>query len=375
MNELKTSDKLIMFFIGLSFLQFSFFPVGRYIITFFSMIIAFIFIFKNSRLLISRIDLLYSFCFSFILLLLVISSDNSNEMIISLLKAIMIGIVFFVGKKVLLTKGSKVSLFIWVNLFSIFVLIVDFYNRASNFGISIDILSGNFHAFKNESLIFKDTNGVGFYALVVFAVNILLSSVVSKKIWFITQFIIAFFIVSTISRAAILSLSLCVIAYLYIMLTNRLKGTSKLSINILIFLLIIPIFIQILIDFYVFMQSDGSGASKLMIFDQLALKFGNDIFKDFFGRGLIIGGSYYSFEEGAYAHAVIPLLMGQIGVIGLIIYGFIVLYPLMVNFRYIYVFILFFTISFSYLEPFFEMLFLVVGLSLNDGMKFISDKN
>ena len=39
-----------------------------------------------------------------------------------------------------------------------------------------------------------------------------------------------------------------------------------------------------------------------------------------FGYGLLDGGYAISYQEGKYAHALVPVLLGQIGIIGLLVY-------------------------------------------------------
>lgn len=112
--------------------------------------------------------------------------------------------------------------------------------------------------------------------------------------------------------------------------------------------------------------SDGSGSTKFQIFNSFFDLIGLDILGDIFGRGLVSGGSYFSFQSGVkYAHSAIPLIIGIFGIIGFCVYGSILLYAMYRNRIFISTFAIFFVLGFSYLEVLFEGLFLLLGLSLN----------
>ena len=65
------------------------------------------------------------------------------------------------------------------------------------------------------------------------------------------------------------------------------------------------------------------------------------------------GAYLYSYEEGAYAHAVLPMLMGQVGLIGLVVYiVFFILYGRLVARNYLIIYFPIFLIGLSYLHPF-----------------------
>src|SRR5690606_3785470 len=65
---------------------------------------------------------------------------------------------------------------------------------------------------------------------------------------------------------------------------------------------------------------DSSFNTKINIFYSLNTIAEHGLINILFGYGVEAGGFIYSYKEGAYAHALIPLLIGQFGLIGLIAY-------------------------------------------------------
>ena len=45
-----------------------------------------------------------------------------------------------------------------------------------------------------------------------------------------------------------------------------------------------------------------------------------------FGQGFDVGGYLYSWKEGGYAHAMIPLIVGEVGIVGMFFYISIIIY-------------------------------------------------
>ena len=52
----------------------------------------------------------------------------------------------------------------------------------------------------------------------------------------------------------------------------------------------------------------------------------HDIIHILFGYGIDAGAKVYSYKEDAYAHALIPLLLGQFGILGTILFFFFFIY-------------------------------------------------
>jgi hypothetical protein len=97
----------------------------------------------------------------------------------------------------------------------------------------------------------------------------------------------------------------------------------------LIFILYIFISFSVILfftsSFLELFLEDGSFLSKIEIFKSLKSIWNNDLLNIFFGFGVVEGAYSYSYQEGAYAHALLPLILGQFGLIGLIIYVFILI--------------------------------------------------
>ena len=92
-------------------------------------------------------------------------------------------------------------------LLFLFYLLILFY-RVSQWGLSelINIVQLNFYLLKVDSIIFSDTNGVGYFCIILIAINFLFHDYMSKKSFIIVLLIYFFFVVLSFSRAAILLL-------------------------------------------------------------------------------------------------------------------------------------------------------------------------
>ncbi|MCX9073018.1 hypothetical protein, partial [Citrobacter portucalensis] len=64
--------------------------------------------------------------------------------------------------------------------------------------------------------------------------------------------------------------------------------------------------------------TDESFVSKVIIFSSLEKIASIDLINLLFGSGFDIGGYVFSYKDGGYAHAFIPLVLGELGVVGLI---------------------------------------------------------
>ena len=75
--------------------------------------------------------------------------------------------------------------------------------------------------------------------------------------------------------------------------------------------------LYLLSDVQVYILSDSSFQTKINIFENLFSRVDDiDLRTILFGGGYEKGGFLYSPNPAAYAHALIPLLLGQVGVIG-----------------------------------------------------------
>ncbi|WP_129120581.1 hypothetical protein [Veronia nyctiphanis] len=113
-------------------------------------------------------------------------------------------------------------------------------------------------------------------------------------------------------------------------------------------------------------SADGSGSTKLAIFSRLSdLFFNYDLLEQLFGFGVEKGNFAYSYYDGSYAHALIPMLLGELGLVGLLSYLIFWLFWGVKSPKVFFtVFIPFFILGLSYLPPLNETYFLVAGISM-----------
>ncbi|UUM30468.1 hypothetical protein [Vibrio japonicus] len=95
------------------------------------------------------------------------------------------------------------------------------------------------------------------------------------------------------------------------------------KIAILLFFGVAILYFTYYFSYNSFSTNDVSLSSKFEIFKSLALINTYELLVVLFGVGFEVGGYLYSFRDGAYAHALLTLLLGEVGVIGFIIYGLI----------------------------------------------------
>src|SRR5690606_17583947 len=94
--------------------------------------------------------------------------------------------------------------------------------------------------------------------------------------------------------------------------------------------------------------TDGSFLTKLQILDGLSGFFQQDLDVALFGLGYEVGGYLYSYMSGGYAHIHLAILLGELGLIGTMVY-FAYWYFIRVQSgsRVVYLFIPFLIVGFS----------------------------
>lgn len=131
-----------------------------------------------------------------------------------------------------------------------------------------------------------------------------------------------------------------------------------------------PIVISVLALFVyqalVLVGSDGSGATKLDVLKRIAeIAPALDFKKFIFGCGINEGNYTYSYEEGAYSHLLFPMVLGQFGLLGIILYVLFFCFIYYITKGYIFIFVFSASVvGLSYLHPFLESIFLVNGILL-----------
>ncbi|SFO06989.1 hypothetical protein [Xenorhabdus japonica] len=208
--------------------------------------------------------------------------------------------------------------FVYVSLVLISVdtlirLLMPSYAFKGNEGeFAIELARDTYYIYKYGSIMYLDSNYVAMQILLVIGLLIINTHRYKKKL--ILFSILLLFL--TFSRAAYIGL----VAIFLLYVTRKVNKKSKTLVMGLYFtLILIP-----LIYFAVFHSEfngllvDQSLASKVTIFSSLKKITDIELVNLFFGSGFDIGGYIFSYKEGGYAHAFIPLVLGEIGLVGLI---------------------------------------------------------
>lgn len=216
----------------------------------------------------------------------------------------------------------------------------------------------NFYIAKINSPFFIDAN-----ATALFLVNgLFLTALIRKQSFKHTMFVFILFglIVLTLSRAAIFGAALFVVIVKLRDLPFRLRIIT-LSTCACLALIFIP-FAYALVSF------DGSGATKIQVYDVFFSKILSgelSLGRVFLGDGLSKGSLTYGYQEGKFSHALIPMLVGQIGIIGLCFWALFVVCSLAkVNLYLILaLFACIFVPGLSYAHPFYEFFYVSLGFA------------
>lgn len=227
--------------------------------------------------------------------------------------------------------------------------------RISSLGANISglisIFSSNFYHLKFGSPFFNDSNAAALFLLPVFALfNI---DGIKIRLWVI---IIAYSLLFlTFSRAAVISVLLGYSVFVFIRAGFFARILMVLSVFIVFFSNSGMAYIQLVL-------SDGSLSTKIDSYLSLYNKVGDmSIIHLLFGAGVLDGSLLYGYDDGKFAHALIPMLMGQAGWLGVLIFMISLLYIFMRYHKTRFFIGLLFIVGLSYLPPFLESNFIVLG--------------
>lgn len=228
------------------------------------------------------------------------------------------------------------------------------------------VISDNFYLAKYNSPFLFDSNAVAIYILCyLFLCFYLLRLYPEYEHVKIISFVLFLLVclVLTFSRASYVALLFFLFCFFLIRF-----GYVFVLIFFFVFLTFFLCFSEAL---FLLIQEDGSGNTKIQIFVrtyELLLK--KELIDILFGYGMKEGGEIYSYIEGKYAHALIPLLLGQVGILGAVLYAS---YPIILMLRFCWIgtiyLLAFFLLGFSYLNTNTESVFIVFSLILYLGYK------
>lgn len=218
-------------------------------------------------------------------------------------------------------------------------------------GLSADI----FYYYKYGSFMYFDSNYVGVVLLMVLFVLLFHGAAKIDDFRLLKIVFAVILILLTLSRTAIIA-SLVLVLYYVI--------TSGGAIRKVVSMLIVPaIVFYALLFAWPEIQSDDSFQGKLVIFSKIVDTALNvPVLQLLLGLGFRDGSYVYSYEEGMFAHAMIPLLLGQVGVIGLFLYISLVVETAVNNKNGFLVWILCFVVGFSLINPWAGYIFCTLAL-------------
>jgi hypothetical protein len=218
-------------------------------------------------------------------------------------------------------------------------------------GLSLD----TFYFFKMSSIMFFDSNYVGAFLLVFLSLNIALPhSPNYLRITFST--LLYFLILLSLSRASIL-VGTAILAF-SIWDSWALK---KKWILVLVSSIVVLFVVFIVKDEVAF--SDGSFSTKLQILDGLSGFFDQKMEVALIGLGYEIGGYLYSYTSGGYAHIHLAILLGELGLIGTLVYfGYWCMIGVLQGPKILYIFLPFLIVGFSLADPWEISYFWACGL-------------
>lgn len=207
-------------------------------------------------------------------------------------------------------------------------------------GLSFD----TFYFFKMSSIMFFDSNYVGAFLLIFFGLHqfVNYTSPWKKNLVSVIFLLLIFF---TLSRAAIFVTGI----WLAFNFWNSKAFVPKwvFAISCIMAAVVSFFFIQDHVAF-----SDGSFVTKLQILEGLSGFFDQDLPTALFGLGYEVGGYLYSYMSGGYAHIHLAILLGELGLIGCLVYfAYWYFIGLQSGVRVLYVFVPFFIVGLSLADP------------------------
>ncbi|WP_318460552.1 hypothetical protein [Photobacterium leiognathi] len=309
--------------------------------------------------------------FALIIGCLAIGSSKSNEFFYDFTKIYLCFLLFYLlAEQIRYLSFEKISKLISTSAtLAILVLSVELLIRILTTSNVISVLLGNFYELKVNSPFFSDTNAVGLFALSYFIVIYFYKDLTKDKIKYNIMLSLLFiFILTSLSRAAIITAIFLVLYKFYLKCNSKLK----LILNFFLFLCFF-VSLHILVKF---VGDDGSGATKLLIIESVINKYDQiNLINLLFGFGITDGSYIYSYQEGEYSHLLITMLLGHVGVIGLFLYFIFFIYIALISKgRTLFASLPFFVVGLSYLHPFLESIFFSHGVIMGVYLKLKNEK-
>ncbi|WP_237290857.1 hypothetical protein [Vibrio sp. A2-1] len=277
----------------------------------------------------------------------------------SLLAYLTFFVTYFLFRSLTIERREKI--FTWILVLALLFSILELTSRLQGLSDLVYLLNSNLHSLKSQSAYYSDSNGYGIYILCIIMLLILyiLNNELKRRRFFVLGVtILCLFLMLSLSRSAIISFFF----FLFFIFSCHTK--SKL-VKYIHFLIMVAAILLLIPKLYEFVLSDSSGSTRILIFQHTFSEFGSDTISEmFFGLGEGLGKIRFSYEEGAYAHALIPLLLGMSGLIGTATY-FMFWVILILSERMLFLFLgpLFIT-GLILLPPYFEVIYFCLGALL-----------
>ncbi|PMH14152.1 hypothetical protein BCU77_23310 [Vibrio splendidus] len=229
--------------------------------------------------------------------------------------------------------------------------------RDSQYALNDFFALGKFYQYKGGSPFFTDSNFAGLFLFCWFIFHVHFKSFIfSRKTYYFVTFlftVVAFF---TFSRSLYLS-------FLFVYLFKEFFDRFKKSYYIYLVPIILLLSSIVVVNVFLFLSDDGSLNTKLDIWRSLFSNFFEyPIINQLFGFGLEQGKYIYSYREGGSSHALIPQLVGDVGIIGLILYTLSLIYIFGKVENGLIYFLGIFLIGFSLFDPWDPLVFAIAGL-------------
>ncbi|CAH6799242.1 membrane hypothetical protein [Vibrio chagasii] len=217
------------------------------------------------------------------------------------------------------------------------------------------IHQGGFYKYKLGSPFFQDSNFVGLFSLATLILVIEISQYTRKFIK-LKYILLSLVLILTLSRALYVSV---LIMLLYMKILNNVDF-RRLVIYLVLSFFICSVFVFSILTVF---ENDHSFITKFNVWSDLYNKsFEINSFIFLFGHGFDFGKYIFSYNQGSSSHSMVPQLVGEIGLIGTIVYiTSLYLFLRDANYGTLYFFIIL-LVGFSLFDPWEPMYFLVIGL-------------
>nr|AXL04960.1 hypothetical protein [Aeromonas hydrophila] len=294
-------------------------------------------------------------CYMLLLLSVSLGTPNESELIFDCVK-ITLPFIYALVIPVFIYNMTRYELRFVINSLSLVVLTIlaiELFIRSGTVSSIADI-ERNFYLFKMHSPFFFDSNALALYIMlylvIFFYYNYIYLENTSIYIGLVV-FLLFIFVLLTFSRSAIIGTMSLFFVYKYVA-SSRFTRLCLFASIVFCFFLFIPYVVDLV-------HTDGSGSTKLSVWSNLPnIMDSYSSYNLLWGFGINDGNFAYSYEPGEYSHVLIPMLLGQVGLIGMIVYVsyfFIVLSHIGKN--YLLLIIPVFLVGLSYLHPFLETIF------------------